>query len=247
MRFLSFKASTERHIDWAEDILSSMVAHQRVNYRLTEEQLRVLAEEEKQLRPWVTKLKADEEIRKSDLGESLRGFRAERRVADYLCDLAVVEADSRLRPYRAEVGRFLPGGFTQIFQGMTLSRLLSAGAERTASIVQHSADLLSNLRTTQLTFIPEIAAQLERAGKQLAEVNVRIEEVVSRRVSHSARMHRGEVELREALQQMNGRLRSHFTQDFIESLYPPLRKGNARGAEDVSDEDEHSADDVEAA
>ena len=47
-------------------------------------------------------------------------------------------------------------------------------------------------------------------------------------------------ELREELDQMDGRLRSHFTADFIDSLYPELtRRGTA--VADENDEDDDTA------
>lgn len=236
MQFLSFSASTHRHIDWADAILAVMAAHQTTNYLLTPEQKALLAEEEKLLSPFVDRLRQEEERRKTLHSATLRQVRAERRVADYICDTTVVEADSRLRPFREDIGHFLPGGFARLYQGVSLSRLLRAGAERTASILISAADVLGGLPADRFPFAGELSSRIGRAASQLSAVNDRYEQAIQERASLAVRQHRGEVDLREALQQMNGRLRSRFTQSFIESLYPQLRNGSRVIVDDAADE-----------
>lgn len=238
MQFLSFRASSERHINWALDILTSMGAHQSQNQHLSEQQKKVLEREAGLVRQIVDQLQAAVDERDIKLSAKLRELRAQRRVADYVCDSAVREVDGRLRPHREEIGLFLPGGFSGLFQGISLYRVLNSGAERTAGLLLAAATTLDDLPHEKFPFAPELASSLRAAGSQLRALNEEYNDTNSQRLTFSNRLHRGEVELREALQQMNGRLRSDFPQAFIESLYPILSSNNrSKGQESIEDED----------
>lgn len=231
MQFLGFGASSERHVNWAEEILSSMDAHQSQNYLLDDEQQRLLGKEIQELRRVVNGLKSTVEERDRKLVERLRVLRAHQRVADFICDSTVLEVDSGLRPHRKQVGVYLPGGFNNLYRGATLSRVLKAGTAATVDFLRDAAEVLEGLPQDKFHFANKFAARLNRASEQLDALNKDYEEVAATRLSYSTRLQRGEVELREALQQMNGRLRSYFTQGFIESLYPRLYVRNTRRQE----------------
>jgi len=53
-------------------------------------------------------------------------------------------------------------------------------------------------------------------------------------------MNKAIFELREELDQMDGRLRSHFSQAFIDSLYPELARKRTAVADDEDEDDDTS-------
>lgn len=230
MQFLPITSSGARHETWLLEIFASMASHRQHNYLLSPAQKQRLGTEETMLRGKLDAvLKADSSYQ-AFLRRTLLQLRADKRVADYVCDVAIKQAEAAVRPFRKELQTHVPGGTSQILGGLSLSRALRAGAARTAKVVLSAADVMRSL-PPQFEFASRTAEQLDRAGsllKGFVDCGAAME---TERLPLKLALHRAKVDLREALEQMNGRLRQDFDAEFIESLYPVLQRTRSSAAD----------------
>lgn len=228
--FLSFSNSSDKHVLFGEDVGLRIDAHLHINHQLTAEQKAELEKERKRLQPYIDTVFEAAACRAEHFGLTYRQLKAQQDVADYLCDYELRQLDALSRPFRDQLGQFIKGGAGQLMQGLVLSRALRLSAARTASVVQGAAVLLRQV-PTKIPFAAPMAGRLERAGTSLFQVNDKLAALEAERSTLANREYQAKVELREAMQQMNGRLRSHFPQAFIESLYPqPVKAKRTKAA-----------------
>ncbi|UQA58240.1 hypothetical protein [Polyangium aurulentum] len=239
MEKLSRSASGARHVRWAREILTTLRAHHEVNKQLTDTQKQALAAEIERVETRIHAL-AESVVPYRDFIEHAHiDVRARQRVADYLCDDAQRRADGDLRGYRKEIDSILPGGYASIFSKTPLSRVLRAGREKTVELAERAASMVRTL-PARIPGTALIADRLDEAASLLGGFNEQAKALDDQRQPLRMAVHKATFELREELDQMDGRLRSHFTQIFIDSLYPELsRKGTAIA--DDTDEDDDAA------
>lgn len=219
-----------------------MEAHQEVNYLLTREQKKALHAEAATVRAALTALEKAVVPYRTHIEQALVGIRARQRVGDYLVDTALRQADGSLRPHQADLDAAVPGGFSRVFSGLALSKALAQGYDRTAALSLAGAAALRSLPASVPGTGP-LADALERAGELLAGFNkTRAEEIESERLPLKGAVERALFALREALEQADGRLRSHFPQSFIESLYPELDRAATKVSDEPPDEDDDHHD-----
>jgi len=231
-------ASGVAHVRWGGQILATIDAHARLNKRLDQAQRDELRKEGQLVAAkHETLCTATNAYRAFNDGAYTKS-RAEIAVGDYLCDEAQKAVDAHARLHRETVERALPGGMRHIRGELALSQILRVGAERTAQLAVEVAAMVRGLPAS----VPGTAAladALQEAGGMLQGlVDRQRKEIDPQRVPLRSAVERGIFELREALEQMDGRLRTHFTEAFIDSLYPEIKRGSA--AQD--DEDEDGAD-----
>ena len=227
-------ASGERHLFWVREIHATLNAQLSYNSLLTEEQRDALRAETQKLTSFINTLADKQAQYRLFLDGAYVTIRAEQRVADYLCDQAQRDADGQLRPYRTEIEDRVPDGYSRVFSGLALSRILRAGTEKTALLARTAADVLRSMPAS-IKPAPSLANSLQHAGELLDQFNKkRIDEIDPKRLPLRLATERAVLELREFLEQMDGRLRTHFTSLFIESLYPDP---NADRADVEDDED----------
>jgi hypothetical protein len=168
-------------------------------------------------------------------------IRASKRVANYLCDEVWREADGAFRHNRQDLERAVPGFWDRFTSGMALSRVLRAGHEATVRIARKAAGALQALPAERFAAAQDVAAAFSAAADRLdALLRKEADDVEAQRIPLKAAVE-GEVgRLREYMEQMDGRLRSHFSSAFIESLYPDLTKGATAVADEADDDDDTS-------
>jgi len=237
MQKLSRAASGARHERWGREVIATMKAQLEVNYLLTDEQKAALDAEITRVGPRVDTLANAVVPYRHFIENAHVGVRAKKRVGNFLCDEAQRHADGALRPHRREIDSILPGGYTSILSKTPLSRVLRVGHEKTVAYAERAAGAIRSLPAK----IPGTAAAadaLEKAASLLdmfIQTSLKLED--QRQPLRSA-VTRGIYDLREELDQMDGRLRSYFSADFIDSLYPELsRKGTALADETDEDDD----------
>jgi len=230
-------ASGRAHVCWADQILATVDAQGRINTLLDQTQRDVLKKEGAVIVVLRDKLGGAVAAYAAFNDGAYTVVRAEIRVADYLCDQAQKAMDGGLRPHVETVERALPGGLGRIRSELRLSEILRAGAERTAQVAVDAAVLLRGLPASIPGTAP-LADALESAGGMLAKLlEKKRREIDPRRLPLRSAVEKGIFELREALDQMDGRLRTHFTDAFIESLYPELKRGAVVRGDEEADED----------
>jgi hypothetical protein len=231
-------ASGTRHYRWALEIAATLHSHLEYNYLLSETQKQALAAEAPGLDALVQKLQNGVVPYRNFIDTAYIKVRAGQRVADFLCDEAQREADGHLRPRKKDIDSILSGGYGAIFSKNPLSRVLSSGREKTVELARRAATMLRTLPAS-IRGATEMADALDKAASLLHSFNVERRDVVSpQREPLKAAVQKSIYELREGLDQMDGRLRTHFSQDFINSLYPELtKKGIAVADEDDEDDD----------
>lgn len=167
-------------------------------------------------------------------------MQASKRVANFLCDEVWREADGALRHARQDLERAVPGFWARFTSGLPLSRVLRSGHEATVRVVRRTAAALEALPPERFGAAPAIASAFDGAADRLgALLRKEDDEIDPLRFPLRAAVE-GEIgRLREHMEQMNGRLRSHLSAAFIESLYPELAKG-ATAVADESDDDDTS-------
>ena len=241
MEKLSRSSSGVRHLRWGREILATMRAQDAVNARLPEAQKTVLQGE-------ITKVAARVDTLAKAVGP-YRDFidsahvdvRAKQRVANYLCDEAQRDADSGLKRYKHDIDTILPGGFSAILAKTPLSRVLKAGHEKTVEFAERAAGMVRSLPAS-IPGTGAIADTLEKAAELLRGFNEEARKIEEQRQPLKAAVNKAIFELREELDQVDGRLRSSFSQLFIDSLYPELtRKGSTVADEDDEDDDTSAA------
>jgi hypothetical protein len=238
---LTATASGTRHVRWARAILATADAHLQHNYLLTPDQQSALTAELGVVRPLFDDLVAKVGPFRAFVETAYIDVRAKQRVADYLCDEAQRGADGGLRPRRKDVDDALKkeGGFAAILSKTPLSRVLHAGREKTVQFARTAATLIGSLPKA-ITVKDDLANALTRAADLLHGFNREQDDVIEpQRLPLRQAVNASIRELREGLEKMDGRLRTHFAQDFIDSLYPELnKKGTAVAAEEDEAEDD---------
>lgn len=239
MEKLSRSASGVRHLRWAREILATQKAQLEVNKRLTAAQKTALDAEVKRLEPRIVALSAAVVPHREFVENAHVAVRAKQRVANYLCDEAQRQADAGLRPHRRDLASIIPGGHTAILAKTPLSRVLRVGHEKTVEYAERAANMIRVL-PANISGTTALADLLEGAADLLRGFLSEAEGVEAQRAPLRAAVQKATYELREELDQMDGRLRSFFSADFIDSLYPELtRKGTA--VADESDEDDDTS------
>lgn len=244
MQKLSRSASGARHLRWAREIRATLSAHREVNTQLNSDQKKALAAAITKLDPRIEALTTAIEPYREFLDHAHVDVRARQRVANFLCDEAQRLADGSLRPHRIEIDSVLPGGYSAILAKTPLSRVLRAGHESTAGFAERAASLLRTL-PAKIPGTTPLAESLEKAAGLLRSFIAEADTLEAQRAPLRAAVQKAIFELREELDQMDGRLRSHCSQVFIDSLYPELsRKGSAVADEEDEDDDAASPPDA---
>ena len=238
---LSATAAGTRQVRWARAVLATADAHLQHNYLLTPEQKNALTVELGVVRPLFDDLVAKVGPYRAFVETAYVEVRAKQRVADYLCDEAERDADGNLRPRRKDVDEALKkeGGFAAILSRTPLSRVLRAGREKTVAYARTAAALIASLPST-IKGKDDLSTALTRAADLLHGFNQEQDQGIEpQRLPLRQAVNAAIRELREGLEKMDGRLRTHFSQDFIDSLYPELNK---KGTAVASEEDEAEDD-----
>jgi hypothetical protein len=236
---LSKSASGARHLRWAREILATERAHLDHTDSLNASQKAALASESATLSGLVDALAARVVPYRSFIEGAYVDLRARQRVADFLCDEAQREAEGRLRPRRKDIDGALPGGYASILSKTPLSRVLRAGREKTVEFARSAALKIKSLPAS-IAGTNELAGALDKAAALLDTFNKEETNVLDpQREPLKVEMQKAVFELRDGLEKMDGRLRTHFYQDFTDSLYPELsRKGTVVAGEgDEQDDD----------
>ncbi|MFO0750886.1 MAG: hypothetical protein U1F43_35225 [Myxococcota bacterium] len=242
MQFLLRSASGGQQIRWGRSILSTVKAHLTVSAMpnvsyLSTTQLKALGDEKALLEPVLERLTNAYAPYRDFLDNGFLEIRALERVADYLCDAGQIEANSTLSGSKDEVARLIDGGLKAIQGGLVLSRVLRAGRLATIGLATGAATLLRILPAPKFPTVAAIADRLDQAGGLLKGfLDRETNEIESRRPALRASVRGAVNDLHEALTQMNGRLRTHFSDVFIDSLYPELKDRGSRVA-DVPEDD----------
>lgn len=237
MEKLSRGASGVRHLRWGLEVLASLEAHRAANYLLTTEQKDALAAEKKVVDLRVQALAAAVGPYRDFIEHAHVSIRAKQRVANFLCDEAQRTADGALRPHRREVDSIVSGGYAAIFSKLPLSRVLRVGHEKTAHLAESAAGVVRTL-PAKIPGTSAIADGLEKASALLRDFIKQSDTLEAQRQPLRSAVNKAIYELREELDQMDGRLRSFFSADFIDSLYPELtRRGTAIADENDEDDD----------
>ncbi len=233
-------ASGARHLRWARQILANAKAHSAFDYLLTEPQKSALATEVGVLEGLVARLAGSVSAYGDFLATAYVDSRAKQSVGDYLCDQAQIRAEGHLKPRRADVDRALPGGFSSVFSGMPLSRIRASGREATVAYARVAATQIRSLPASLEA--TALADALERAAGVLAGFHEEERATIDpKRVPLRHDVEMAVHDLREGLEQIDGRLRTHFPQSFIDSLYPPLSRTRVRVAADPDEDDDDSS------
>jgi hypothetical protein len=239
MAKLARTASGARHLRWGLEIAATMRAHLQYNERLSSAAQRPpLGAELALLDTQLGLLEGAVLPYQRFIQQAHLEVRAKQRVADYLCDEAQRDADSSLRRHRSVVDQKIKGGFGAIWSKAPMSRVLKAGRQATAQFALQAATLIQTLPET-LQAAP-LAAALERAGKMLDGFNKESEALEAERGPLRAAVEKQVAALRELLEQVDGRLRTHFPQAFIDSLYPELSRSGTAIADEEDGEDDMS-------
>jgi len=240
MEKLSRTASGTRHLRWAREVLATLRAHHDANTALSVDQKKTLADEVSRVEPRVHTLECAVVPYRDFIDRAHVDIRARQRVADYLCDDAQRQADGALKPHRAEIASVLPGGYSAILSNQRLSVVLKAGRQKTVKLARTAASILRTL-PPKIPGTAPLADALDQAAGLLDQFNQTAETIEAQRLPLKSAVQKAIIELREELDQMDGRLRSHFSQLFIDSLYPELAKGGAVVADEDDEDDDTSA------
>lgn len=239
MEKLSRAASGARHHRWGLEILASMEAHREANYLLTQEQIDALMAEKTRLEGRLTALGSALAPYRYFIEHAHVGIRAKQRIANFLCDEAQRAADGTLRPHRRDIDGIIHGGYGVILSKLPLSRVLRLGHESTA----HKAEVAASVIRTLPSKIPgtvALADGLEKAAQLLRSFIGEGAAVETQRYPLRSAVNKAIYELREELDQIDGRLRSHFSEAFIDSLYPDLSRRKTAVADDADEDDDTS-------
>ena len=237
-------ASGLRHLRWVKRIVAHLRAQQKHNYLLTTDQQTAVAAELTMIEPLVAALADAVTPYRAFVEEAYVELHAAQAIADYLCDEGQRNAHGKLSPRRAELERLFKaeGGFAAIFSKKPLSRVLRAGREATEAMARTGAILIGSIPKT-IVDATDVAAALMQAADLFKGFLTEEKNVVDpQRKPLKLAVNTAVYNLREGLDQMDGRLRSHFADAFIDSLYPELKKGGAA----VAEEDDEDADTTDA-
>ena len=240
MEKLSRAASGSRHYRWGLEILAALNAHRETNYQLTDAQREALAAEAQRVEKRVIQLGAAVGPYRDFIEQAHVGIRAKQRVANFLCDEAQRTAEGSLRPHRREIENVLPGGYATILSQFPLSRVLRAGHEKTARLAEVAANSIRTL-PDKIPGTTTLAEGLDKAAALVREYLKQANALEAQRYPLRSAMYKAVYELREELDQMDGRLRSYVSADFIDSLYPELTKRGTVVADTEDEDDDTSA------
>ena len=242
-RKLNRRASGGRHLQWALEIQATMEAHLAINDTFTEGQRQALEAEAAVLSERIEALGEAVEVYQTFLNTAYRAIRSKQRVADFLCDKAMIETQARLKPRQVDINDILPGGFARIFSGLSLSRILNSGTETTVTLVRTASQIIESL-PERIQGRAEIAERLKVVSDLLDGFNTeRADTIDPRRAPLRLAVEKATFDLREALEQIDGRLRTPFGRAFIDSLYPDLRRRPNRSEDDQDPLLEDNSDD----
>lgn len=236
-QMIDLNVSGTKQVQWGEEIAAALTAHLEHNPLLTEVQRQALGEELPVVRAKVDALAAASTPYAAFLSKGHVKINAEQRVVNYVGDVVLQEAVALVRGRRAEAEKAVPGILSRITSGQTLSRALTAGHETFVNMLRAAADELS-LLPAGFGFAANSATALDETANRLDTLNKRRRaQIEAQRAPLRTAVQKASLELRETLYQVNGRLRTHFTDAFIDSLYPRLdRKG--RTLIDIPTEDD---------
>lgn len=240
MEKLSRAASGARHLRWGREIVATIRAHHDVNYAISEDQKKALAAELTRVEPRLTALSSAVVPYRNFIEHAHIDTRARQRVADFLCDEAQKSAEGALKPHRREIDSILPGGYTAVLSKQRLSVVLKAGRAKTVKLAETAAGAIRAL-PTKIPGTAPLADALEKAAALLDGFNAASDTLAADRLPLRSAVQKAIFELREELDQMDGRLRSFFSQAFIDSLYPELAKKGTTVADDPDEDDDTSA------
>lgn len=241
MAKLSKSASGSRHLRWAREILATCRAHLKHNYLLTKPQKAALEAEVKKLEKLVNALVGPVEAYRNFIDHAYVDLRANQRVGDFLCDEGERDAHGALGRWKKDIDAATPAGFASIFSKNSLSRVLRAGREKTVEFAETAAHRIRALPSS-ISGTSDLADALEKAAGVLKGFNREQTDVVDpQRSPLKSDVQKAVFDLREGLEQIDGRLRSHFSQDFIDSLYPELSRKGTVVADEEDEEDDTSA------
>lgn len=240
MQFMDSGASGTRHALWVLKILANGSAHLELNEDLTPQQRKALTSELALVQQKSTAVaEANAKYRRFlDTGLLLVG--AKQRVANYLCDVALEDGRGQLSAKRRDAESVVPGILSRFTEGFSLSRALAAGHARTVEIARRAADVVSLLPDDRFAFAAAVESALRAAATRLEAFNAERQRLDDdERAPLRLAVERAILDLRETLAQVNGRLRTHFSARFIDSLYPDLDpKGRQLADDDAADDDD---------
>ena len=235
---LSKTASGQSHLRWVRRILANVDAHQKYNYLLTPAQKTALATERDVLSPLVIQLGATVAPYRTFVEDAYIDVRAAQTVADYLCDEAQRDTNAALHRHRDQLDALFrsQGGFSAIFSKKPLSRVLRAGREATETMARMGSVLVASVPASIVDTAPLAAALLKAADLFKGFLDEEEKVIDPQRLPLKLAVDKTVYDLRETLEQIDGRLRTHFPEVFIDSLYPELKKGGTAVAGDDDDD-----------
>lgn len=241
---LSKTASGTRHLRWARVIQARLRAHLQHNSRLTADQKTALAAEQTKLDVLVIDLDARVVPYRDFLASAYLDTQAAQIVADYLCDEAQRDAGGRLMPRKKQIDDFLKaeGGYAAILSNKPLSRVLRAGREATEAMARRAGTLILTIPASILDTKDIGNALLAAADLLKGFIDEEKNTIDPKRAPLRLAVNTAVYHLREGLDQMDGRLRTHFPDFFIDSLYPELNQGGRA----IAGDDEEDADTTDA-
>ena len=233
-------SSGVRHLRWVREIAASLEAQVAHNDGLTQAQHQAIARESAALRPRVETLAAAvRPYRELVEAEHVRR-RAEKRVARYLAD----ELEREPVPAAGaedEAAQVPAAAIASLLSRPVLSRAVQAGNKRTASLAEGAASMLRSIGR-RVPAAGGIADQLDRARSRLARLGEELGSVEDpRRRPLRQAVDRAIDDARDALGEMDFRLRAALGPAFGERLSPELARGDTLGADAADEDDEDTA------
>lgn len=243
MAMLDKGASGRLHLMWSGRVEATGRAHLEINHEIDAAARAALEREMNDLGSVRARLATSTAAYREFLEHAFVAVRAKQRVADYLVDQAQTRTHAQVKTVKGDVDGVLPGGAASLLSGKPLSKILAAGRQATIKFALTTAAKLRALPDRPVFVFKTTAAEgLEKGAELLTQwLRHETEDVEAQRLPLRSAVERDVAALRELLAQMNGRLRSHFSQAFINSLYPELARNNTRLAE-PDDEDETPAE-----
>jgi len=242
MLMLDRGASGTQHVSWGQAIDATIAAYLKVasqeqyHYILPDKARSALAEERALLRPLIDELVRRNTTYRAFITDGFTEIRALERVADFVCDDGQRDADRVVRGREDALARVVSGGVNALRDGNVLSRVLRAGKKLTVQYARGTAALLRVLPADTFGDAPKAADKLDGGAALLGGYLKDEEAIEAQRVSLRAAVRGACAALREQLEQMNGRLRTHLSDAFIDSLYPQLADKGRKIVDDIVDD-----------
>jgi hypothetical protein len=240
MAKLARGSSGQKHLRWAKQIIANMKAQAEHNYLLQPTQKAAIDAEIVVLDGLLKALSGPVASYRDFLETAYTEIRAKQTVGDFLCDEAQRDAQGQLLPRKTTIAGAITGGIDTIFSKTAFSRILDAGKKKTISFATTAASKIRLL--TMLSNTTALADALDKAASVLQGFVTEQETSIDpKRGPLRSAVEKAVFDLREGLEQIDGRLRSHCTQDFIDSLYPELSRNNSSLAAEPDEEDDDTA------